>query len=89
MELIESLTRQDADLGSTFISEKEVTLKLNGEDLKNLLAYKEVFTEFNGQLSHKPLLDQSFRSLLTEEQIETMRELLGILLEGVSNYDLV
>ena len=28
MELIEAFTRQDADLGSTFISEKEVTVKL-------------------------------------------------------------
>ena len=46
MELIESFTRQDADLGSTFISEKEeVTIKLNGEDLKNLLAFQRVQTE--------------------------------------------
>jgi len=62
MELIESLTRQDADLGGTFICEKEVTIKLNGGDLKNHLA---------------------------EEQIETVNELLGHILEGVTNYDLV
>ena len=73
MELIESLTRQDADLGSTFISEKEVTIKLNGEDLKNLLDIE--WSPMNGHLA--------------EEQIETVNELLGHILEGVTNYDLV
>ena len=62
MELIESFTRQDADLGSTFISEKEVTIKLNGEDLKNLL-----------NIEWSPMNDH-----LAEEQIETVNELFGI-----------
>ena len=37
MELVESHTRQDADLGGTFISEKEVTLNFKGDDLKYFL----------------------------------------------------
>jgi len=73
MELIESLTRQDADLGGTFICEKEVTIKLNGGDLKNLLDID--WSPMNGHLA--------------EEQIETVNELLGHILEGVTNYDLV
>jgi hypothetical protein len=73
MELIEAFTRQDADLGSTFICEKEVTIKLNGEDLKNLLNI-----EWSSMNDH-----------LAEEQIETVNELFGIILEGVTNYDLV
>ena len=73
MELIESFTREDADLGSTFICEKEVTIKFKGEDLKNLLNIE--WSPMNGHLA--------------AEQIETMNELLGHILEGVSNYDLL
>jgi|TARA_R100000234_G_C4981111_1_gene170918 hypothetical protein len=72
MELVESHTRQDADLGGTFISEKEVTLNFKGDDLKYL-----------HEMYH------GTRSEYTEEQIETLNELLGHILEGVSNYDLV
>jgi|TARA_R100000908_G_C3733904_1_gene132409 hypothetical protein len=73
MELLDSITRQDADLGGTFICEKEVTIKFKGEDLKNL--HNIEWSPMNGHL--------------TEEQIETVNELLGHILEGVSNYDLV
>tara|TARA_R110000765_G_scaffold108602_1_gene199658 strand:+ start:1041 stop:1280 length:240 start_codon:yes stop_codon:yes gene_type:complete len=79
MELIESLTRQDADLGSTFISEKEVTLKLNGEDLKHLYnIYHHVDLEVIKKLG-----------IWDDEHIETVNELFGHIVEGVSNYDLV
>ena len=36
MELVKSHTRQDADLGGTFISHKEVTITFKGDDLKYL-----------------------------------------------------
>lgn len=72
MELVESHTRQDADLGGTFISHKEVTITFKGDDLKYL---HEMYHGTNCEY--------------TEEQIETLNELLGHILEGVSNYDLV
>ena len=79
MELIESLTRQDADLGGTFICEKEVTIKFKGEDLKHLYdIYHQVDLEVIGKLG-----------IWDEERIETVNELFGHILEGVSNYDLV
>ena len=56
MELIESYTRQDADLGSTFICEKEVTIKLSGEDLKHLLSFQMVQRENIGETKH--ILDE-------------------------------
>ena len=79
MELVESHTRQDADLGGTFISEKEVTLNFKGDDLKYL------HEMYHGTR----LLILKSKSEYTEEQIETLNELLGHILEGVSNYDLV
>ena len=72
MELVESHTRQDADLGGTFISHKEVTITFKGDDLKYL-----------HEMYH------GTRREYTEEQLETLNELLGHILEGVSNYDLV
>lgn len=86
MELIESFTRQDADLGSTFISEKEVTIKLNGEDLKNLLAFQRVQTENIATKGNKVATCSHFMS---EEEFDTIQDLLSIMLEGVSDYDLV
>jgi|TARA_R110000824_G_scaffold11384_2_gene49668 hypothetical protein len=86
MELIESFTRQDADLGSTFISEKEVTIKLNGEDLKNLLAFQQIQSE---NIATKGGKIANCSHFMTEEEFETIQELLGIVLEGVSDYDLV
>jgi hypothetical protein len=79
MELVESYSRQDADLGGTFISEKEVTIKFKGEDLKNL---HNIFHSIDLELVKK-------MGVWDEEQIETVNELLGHILEGVSNYDLV
>jgi hypothetical protein len=72
MELVESHTRQDADLGGTFISEKEVTLNFKGDDLKYL---HDIY--------------HGTRCQYTEEQIETLNELLGHILENVSRYDLI
>ena len=69
MELLDSKTRQDADLGGTFISEKEVTLKLNGQDLSKL---------FNLNIEN-----------VDEEHYEILNDLVDILLEGVTSYDLV
>ena len=86
MELIEAFTRQDADLGSTFISEKEVTVKLNGGDLKNLLSFQQVQSE---NIAIKGNKVGSYSHFMTEEEFETIQELLGIILEGVSDYDLV
>ena len=69
MELVESHTRQDADLGGTFISEKEVTLNFKGDDLKYLHdIYHGTSREY------------------TEEEIETLNELLGHILEGCLLY---
>ena len=83
MELVESYSRQDADLGGTFISEKEVTIKFKGEDLKNLHnIFHSIEYEKNLELVKK-------MGVWDEEQIETVNELLGHILEGVSNYDLV
>ncbi len=73
MELVESHTIQDADLGGTFISHKEVTITFKGDDLKNL---HDIYHGVNS-ITH------------TEEQIEYLHELLGHILEGVSNYELV
>ena len=79
MELIEAITSQDADLGGTFISSKEVTISLDGEDLKNL---HNIFHSIDLELVKK-------MGVWDEEQIETVNELLGHILEGVTNYDLV
>jgi len=78
MELVESYSRQDADLGGTFICEREVTIKFKGEDLKNL---HNIFHSIDLELVKK-------MGVWDEEQIETVNELLGHILEGVSNYDL-
>ena len=77
MELIESFTRQDADLGSTFICEKEVTIKFSGDDLRLLHDIMEL-----GEMTRKG----NFRN---EDEQQAINELLGHILEGVSNYDLV
>tara|TARA_Y100000004_G_C8583113_1_gene273246 strand:+ start:218 stop:433 length:216 start_codon:yes stop_codon:yes gene_type:complete len=71
MKLVDAKTTQSADLGSTFISHKQVTIDLNGEDLKNLYSLK---------LSSKDM---------TLAQFFVLSDLLGHILEGVSNYDLV
>ncbi len=78
MENLESFSQLDADLGSQFISSKEVTIQFNGEDLQNLLAFKEAQQTFN---------DKN-KQYFTEEQLDTVQELLGIVLEGVCNYNL-
>ena len=77
MELIESFTRQDADLGSTFISEKEVTIKFSGDELRLLHDIMEL-----GEMTRKG----NFRN---EDEQQAINELLGHILEGASNYDLV
>ena len=77
MELRESFTRQDADLGSTFISEKEVTIKFSGDELRLLHDIMEL-----GEMTRKG----NFRN---EDEQQAINELLGHILEGVSNYDLV
>jgi len=79
MELVESITSQDADLGGTFISSKEVTINLKAEDLKNLLAIKTVQRENIGET----------KQVLDDEEFDTLVELLDIILDGVTNYDLV
>ena len=79
MELVESHTRQDADLGATFISHKEVTINFNGDELKKLLAIQMVQKENTGET----------KCILDEDEFETLGELLGHILEGISNYDLV
>ena len=71
MKLVDAKTTQSADLGSTFISHKQVTIDLTGEDLKNLYSLK---------LSSKDI---------TPAQFFVLSDLLGHILEGVSNYDLV
>lgn len=71
MKLVDAKTTQSADLGSTFISHKQVTIDLNSEDLKNLYSLK---------LSSKDM---------TLAQFFVLSDLLGHILEGVSNYDLV
>lgn len=77
MELIESFTRQDADLGSTFICEKEVTIKFSGDELRLLNDIMEL-----GEMTRKG----NFRN---EDEQQAINELLGHILEGVSNYTLV
>lgn len=79
MELVKSHTRQDADLGGTFISHKEVTINFNGDELKNL---HNIFHSIDLELVKK-------MGVWDEEQIESLNQLLGHILEGVSNYDLV
>lgn len=78
MENLESFSQLDADLGSQFLSSKEVTIQFNGEDLQNLLAFKEVQQTFN----------DNNKQYFTEEQLDTVQELLDIVLEGVCNYNL-
>jgi hypothetical protein len=77
MELIEVFTRQDVDLGSTFICEKEVTIKFSGDELRLLHDIMEL-----GEMTRKG----NFRN---EDEQQAINELLGIILEGVTNYDLV
>jgi hypothetical protein len=77
MELIESFTRTDADLGSQFITEKEITLKFSGDELRLLNDIMEL-----GEMTRKG----NFRN---EDEQQAINELLGIILEGVTNYDLV
>jgi len=78
MENLESFSQLDADLGSQFLSSKEVTIQFNGEDLQNLLAFKEAQQTFN----------DNNKQYFTEEQLDTVQELLDIVLEGVCNYNL-
>jgi hypothetical protein len=77
MELIESFTRTDADLGSQFITEKEITLKFSGDELRLLNDIMEL-----GEMTRKG----NFRN---EDEQQAINELLGHILEGVSNYTLV
>jgi len=77
MELIESFTRTDADLGSQFISEKEITLKLSGDELRLLHNIVEL-----GEMTRKC----NYRN---EDEHHIINELLEHILEGVSNYTLV
>ena len=77
MELIESFTRQDADLGSTFICEKEVTIKFSGDELRLLNDIMEL-----GEMTRK----DNFRN---EDEQQAINELLGHILEGGSNFTLV
>jgi hypothetical protein len=77
MELIESFTRTDADLGSQFITEKEITLKFSGDELSLLNNIMEL-----GEMTRKG----NFRN---EDEQQAINELLGHILEGVSNYTLV
>ena len=77
MELIESFTRTDADLGSQFITEKEITIKFSGDELRLLNDIMEL-----GEMTRKG----NFRN---EDEQQAINELLGHILEGVSNYDLV
>jgi len=80
METLKSLSRCSADLGSQFVSSKEVTIQFDGEDLKNLLAFKEV-RDINLQFDGN-------KRYLTNEQFDTTQELLDIILKGVCNYNL-
>ena len=77
MELIESFTRTDADLGSQFISEKEITLKLSGDELRLLYEIVEL-----GQMTRKG----NYRN---EDEQSIINELLEHILEGVCDYNLV
>ena len=76
METLKSLSRCSADLGSQFVSSKEISIQFNGEDLQNLLAFKEAQQTFND------------KQYFTEEQLDTVQELLDIILKGVCNYNL-
>tara|TARA_Y100001951_G_scaffold1535_1_gene1048 strand:- start:2302 stop:2535 length:234 start_codon:yes stop_codon:yes gene_type:complete len=77
MELIESFTKTDADLGSQFITEKEITLKFSGDELRLLNNIMEL-----GEMTRKG----NFRN---EDEQQAINELLGHILEGVSEYTLV
>lgn len=77
MELIESQTRQDADLGGTFISHKEVTINFNNDDLRNLYYIKNCMSNLDSDLDWD------------EEQTQALNDLLAYILENVSSYDLV
>ena len=77
MELIESQTRQDADLGGTFISHKEVTINFNNDDLRNLYYIKNCMS----------ISDSN--SDWDEDQTQVLNDLLVYILENVSSYDLV
>ena len=77
MELIESFTRTDADLGSQFISEKEITLKLSGDELRLLYEIVEL-----GQMTRKG----NYRN---EDEQSIINELLEHILEGGCDYNLV
>lgn len=76
MKVVNSKTIQSADLGSTFISHKEVTISFNNEDLKKLL---NVDMRLVGDFNH----------ILGSDQIETLLELVECVTEEVSDYDLV
>ena len=76
METIESFTTTDADLGSQFITEKEITLKFSGDELRLLHDVVEL-----GQMTRKG----NFRN---EDEQQAINELLGHILEGVSEYTL-
>jgi len=76
METIESFTKMDADLGSQFITEKEITLKFSGDELGLLYNIVE-----EGEILNK-------HNYCNEDELQTIKELLGHILEGVSNYTL-
>jgi len=85
MENIESFTSLDADLGSQFICSKTINIQFSGEDLKNLLALKET-QGINLQFGSDG--NGSIKQYVTNEQFDTLHELLDIVLEGVCNYNL-
>ena len=79
MKLVDAKTTQSADLGSTFISHKQVTIDLTGEDLKKLHSLKSTW------MTQYPLSSNE----MEPAQFFVLSDLLGHILEGVSNYDLV
>jgi len=77
METIESFVRLDADLGSQFITEKEITLKFSGDELRLL----------NNVVDEGTILKK--HNYCNEDEQEAIKELLEHILDGVCNYNLV
>jgi|TARA_R110000751_G_scaffold71563_3_gene145294 hypothetical protein len=83
METIESFARLDADLGSQFITEKEITLKFSGDELRLLNNFME-----EGALLNKQELNCNPFLACSEDEQQVIKELLEHILDGVSNYTL-
>ena len=73
MTILDNIVNMDADLGSAFISSKEIRVKFSGDDLKELYAID--WSTVHSQLSNK--------------QKALVKELFDEILEGVCNYTLV